>query len=320
MTVTDPGIIRSIERVTSDDGFVLVCAVDHLAEFEELLGEVGSVSFADIVKAKAAVVTAVADEVSAVLLDPEFGIGHLVSSGTLPPRVGLISSIEEENYHFADGPRLSVMRPGWSAAKAKAAGADMIKFLWFYRPDLDAGVARSQRELLASVSTECRAASIPLVVEPIWFSVPGEDTSSVAWRDARVAGIIASAVEAERIGLDLLKVEFPGDVRTEAGRAAAALACAELDRRVAAPWVILSAGVGYDDFVVQLTIASRAGACGYMAGRSVWREAVTTGDLRSVTDRIAALNHVVRSDGRPLRPALPLIDLVDSLPRTWYAS
>ncbi|MHC9042938.1 tagatose 1,6-diphosphate aldolase [Microbacterium saperdae] len=315
---TDPGIIRSLERITTDDGFVLVCAVDHLAEFEELLGPVGSVSFAEVVTAKAAVVAAVAADVSAVLLDPRFGIGHLPAAGILPAGVGLIASIEEENYEFPNGPRASIMRPGWTAAKAKAAGADMIKFLWFYRPDLDAEVAASQRALLQIVSAACRSASIPLVVEPIWFPVPGEDTSSPEWRRKRVEGILSSATTAADIGLDMLKVEFPGDVSTEQGREDARAACARLDDSVSVPWVILSAGVGYDDFRVQLSIASAAGASGYMAGRSVWREAVTGGDVTLVAERIRALNDIVREHGRPVRPTQALPALLAAVSPDWY--
>lgn len=318
MSVTDSGIIRSLERITTDDGFVLVCAVDHLAEFEELLGPVGTVPFVDVVTAKAAVVRAVADEVSAVLLDPASGIGHLPAAGILPASVGLIASIEEENYEFPNGPRASIMREGWTVAKARAAGADMIKFLWFYRPDLDPEVAASQRALLVQVSQACRAVGIPLVVEPIWFPVAGEDPSTPAWQQRRVEGILSSAVEAERIGLDMLKVEFPGDVSTEAGRAAAREACARLDQSVSAPWVILSAGVGYDHFRTQLEIASTAGASGYMAGRSVWREAVTGGDASIVAERIRALNEIVRRHGRPLHPTVDLAELLVEVSPTWY--
>lgn len=318
MAVIDPGIIRALGRISDDDGFVLVCAVDHLAEFEELLGPVGTVQFEEIVAAKAAVVDAVRAQASAVLLDPRTGIGPLLAAGVLPARTGLIASIEEENYRFTEGPRRSIMRPGWSAAQAKHAGADMLKFLWFYRPDLDAEVAADQRALLARVSAECRAVSLPLVVEPIWFAVPGEEATSVAWQQARVEGIIASAVEAEAIGLDMLKVEFPGDVSTPDGRAAAADACARLDAAVRAPWVILSAGVGLDEFAEQVRIAASAGASGYMAGRSVWRDAVTHGDAAAVGDRIAALNEIVRAHGRPLSPTLPLDRAIVEVPGDWY--
>lgn len=194
----------------------------------------------------------------------------------------------------------------------------MVKFLWFYRPDLDPGIAAAQRDLLRSVSQSCRAASIPLVVEPIWFAVAGEDTESPAWRANRVEGILSSAIEAEGIGLDMLKIEFPGEVATEADRKEARDACCRLDHSISVPWVILSAGVDYEDFRLQLRIASTAGASGYMAGRSVWREAVTDGDTSIVAERIQALNEIARTHGRP-NPTIPLVDLLQTTAPNWYA-
>ena len=36
-TNVDPGKMRSLQRVTSSDGFFLICALDHLSDFQELL-------------------------------------------------------------------------------------------------------------------------------------------------------------------------------------------------------------------------------------------------------------------------------------------
>lgn len=317
-TSPHPGVVRSLRRIADREGFVLVCAIDHLAEFEVLLGPVGSVPYADIVAAKASVVRAVSSEVSAVLLDPDFGIGHLLVSGAVPPTVGLVASFEAENYEFPDGPRGSILRPGWTPAVAAAAGADMLKFLWFYRPDLDAEVAEAQRRLLTETYEQCRTAGIPLVVEPIWYPVHGEDPSSPEWQRSRVAGIVRSAVEAEQLGCDMLKIEFPGSAGTEAGRQEARTRCEELDAAVSVPWVILSAGVDYAEFAAQLAVACSAGASGYMAGRSVWSDVITTGDASAVVERIRGLNRIVRGLGRPLAPVEPLADALAALPRGWY--
>ena len=39
------------------------------------------------------------------------------------------------------------------------------------------------------------------------------------------------------------------------------------------PWIILSAGVDFDDFVREVEIACKAGASGFLAGRALWQEA-----------------------------------------------
>jgi tagatose 1,6-diphosphate aldolase len=319
---THPGIVRGLKRVTSEEGFFEVCAVDHLAEFEELLGEVGSVDYSDIVKAKAKVVKAAVEESSAVLLDADYGIGHLVASGAVPARTGIIAAIEAENYEFPQGPRRTILREGWTAETARRSGVDMLKLLWFYRPDLDQDVAAHQRQLVRDLYAQCQKAGLPLVVEPIWFAVPGEDTHTAEWKAQRSDGIISSAIEAEQLGIDVLKVEFPGDVSTADGREIARQNCERLDAAVSVPWVILSAGVDYEQFSVQLEIASSNGASGYMAGRSVWRDIVAGApDAAAVLQqRLRGLNAIVRSNGRPFDPSSELESALRSIPRGWYRS
>jgi tagatose 1,6-diphosphate aldolase len=260
-----------------------------------------------------------------VLHDPLYALGHLVAAGAVPATVGVMCSIEDEDYRHPPGPRRTRLRDGWRAEDAKRAGADFAKLLWFYRPDGDATVAEQQRQLIRDLVATCAAVSLPLVVEPIWYPLPGENPTSAQWRDERVGGIIASAVEADGLGVDMLKVEFPGYVDTPEGRTSAMAACAELDAAVHVPWVILSAGVGYPDFKTQVEIACRAGASGYLAGRSIWRDAVSTHDPagreRAIVEargRLAELNTVTRTHGRPYFPTLSLEDVLKELPAEWY--
>jgi tagatose 1,6-diphosphate aldolase len=322
----DPGKLRGMQRVTSNDGYFLICALDHLSDFAELLApDPATVTFADVVAAKDAVVRAVASSVSAVLLDPLYGLGHLIATGAIPGTVGLMSSIEDEDYTYPEGARRTRFREHWSAKRIKMAGADVCKLLWFYRPDLDPQVAEHQRGVLRQLSEECRALSLPLVVEPIWYPVRGENAKSEKWKEARVRGIIASAVKANSLGIDMLKVEFPGYLDTPADREQAVRACQELDASVEVPWVILSAGVGFTEFRAQLRVACEAGASGYLAGRSIWRDAITQRDpdarataITEARGRLEELNQVTRNHGRPYRAVTPLNEVLDELPPEWY--
>jgi tagatose 1,6-diphosphate aldolase len=324
----DPGKVRSLQRATSKDGFFLVCALDHLSDFAELLGpDVSKIGFSDVVRAKDAIIRAVSPSVSAVLIDPLYALGHLGISGAVPRDVGLMAPLEDEDYAIPAGPRRTRLREGWSMAQIKASGADVAKLLWFFRPDGDQATADAQRELVADLVRQSQELSIPLVVEPIWYPLPGEDASTDEWKAARAAGIIASAIEADRLGVDVLKVEFPGYVDTEAGIDAARKACAELDSAVSVPWVILSAGVGFEDFVTQLELACAAGSSGYMAGRSVWRDAVSTVDptaraeaVSASLSRIERLNSVTRKHGRPYLPGVSLDEALSSLTEDWFTS
>ena len=324
----DPGKIRGLQRVTTDDGYFLICALDHLSDFAELLApDPSTVSFGDVVAAKDAVIRAIAPSVSAVLLDPYYALGQLVATGAVPGSVGLMSSIENEDYTFPEGARKTRFREHWSATRIKMAGADVCKLLWFYRPDADAEIAEHQRTILRNLVQECDSLSLPLVVEPIWYPITGEDPTTEEWRTTRVRGIIASAIEANNAGIDMLKVEFPGYVDTPAGREQAAAACKELDAAVDVPWVILSAGVGYKDFKTQVQIACSAGASGYLAGRSIWRDAVSQHDpdlrTKAIVEarrRLDELNKITRQYGRAYSAAKPLDAVIEALPAEWYGS
>ena len=125
----------------------------------------------------------------------------------------------------------------------------------------------------------------------------------------------------------MLKVEFPGDVSTEEGRAAALDACRRLDGGISVPWVILSAGVGYADFRTQVEIACKAGASGFLAGRSIWRDAASTHDpakkaaaQKDAIGRLAELAAITRKHGRPYVPALEPAAVAQAYPEFWYAA
>ena len=98
---------------------------------------------------------------------------------------------------------------------------------------------------------------------------------------------------------DLLKLEWPGS--------------AEGCRRVtealgAVPWALLSAGVGFDDFVARVRTALDNGASGFIAGRAIWGEAVKlTGAARveflekTAVPRLATLSDLLAEHGRSWR-------------------
>lgn len=315
---------RAFQQVTSKEGFFEICAVDHLREFVMLLDpDVDSVSFNEVVAAKAELIRSVAPHSSAMLLDAEYSYQAL-ALGALPRNTGIIAALEDETYTFPDGPRPTKLREGWSPAKVKLSGASMAKLLWFYRPDLSSETAGYQLDLLGRIQRECNAVSLPLVVEPIWFALPSEDTSSQAWKRSRVDGIIQSAADADAVGADLLKVEFPGSVGTESDESDARAACRALDQAISVPWVILSAGVGFDQFAQQVEIACSAGASGYMAGRSVWSDAVTRDEahraagVRTAIDRLERLSQIARTSGRPFEPIVSLEESVEAAPSGWY--
>jgi tagatose 1,6-diphosphate aldolase len=98
-------------------------------------------------------------------------------------------------------------------------------------------------------------------------------------------------------GVDLLKLESPlpaNDLPTRDGSVAARAAQKEFDaigeicRSHGIPWVLLSGGAAHDKFERVLEYAYAAGAGGFLAGRTIWLDAVRTNfpDLAAVSQAL----------------------------------
>ena len=85
--IIDPGKLRSFQRVTSTDGYFLICALDHLSDFQELLdNDLSRVTYQQTGEAKNKLIRALADECSAFLLDARYGLAQAIASRALPAR------------------------------------------------------------------------------------------------------------------------------------------------------------------------------------------------------------------------------------------
>jgi tagatose-1,6-bisphosphate aldolase len=328
-TVPALGKIRRMTRMADDSGFIRVAAIDHPENYLALFDkDVTSVGFAEVVESKAELVAAMADHASALLLDPIWSLGQGILSGIVPGRTGIISGIEKLSYapsgSYTGWDTALAVRPHWPISKVAAIGADGAKIVVFYRPEL-ADVTAEQLRLISDLVRECAEAEMPLIVEPIWYPLPGEDVKDPAVAANRVATIVESATTFADLGVDVMKVEFPGTVDTANARAAASDACAELDDGVSVPWVLLSAGVGFDDFAEQVRIASEAGASGFMAGRAIWGDGVGRYDdatrragAKTAGERLDILADIVTSTGRPFRTRPDLNETIAALPADWH--
>ena len=102
---------------------------------------------------------------------------------------------------------------------------------------------------------------MPSVIENLVYALPGEQLSGKAREDA----IIDAAIALDELDIDLLKLEYPGSPDS----------CRRLADALHRPWAVLSAGVPFEQFSDVLKIAfDEGGASGFIAGRSIWREAL----------------------------------------------
>jgi tagatose 1,6-diphosphate aldolase len=328
MTTTDLGKLRSLASCADSDGFFTVLAVDHPASF--ILGRKDpavaddSGSRARAVMAKWQLTRALAPYASALLTDPDLGLAAALATGALPGRIGLIMCAEAEGYQsVADAHTVTELRAGWDARKIRLAGGDGLKLLWRYRDEVPEAAAH--RDLVRRVADECAAVSLPLIVEPIWVPLEGEDLHDPEVRARRVRGVVDSALLAQELGADLVKTEFPGWVDTDREREVGSTACAAIDAGLEVPWLLLSAGVTYEQFMVQTEIAAKAGSAGFIAGRAVWDAAAAEdAEVREkgivvAAVRLARLAAVVHAHGRPWRIAGDAGTALHDYPPGWYS-
>jgi tagatose-1,6-bisphosphate aldolase len=169
----------------------------------------------------------------------------------------------------------------------------------------EASNVADQERFVAELARACRAADLPLFIEPLGFD-PGSGGKLSG--EARRRTVIETARRLTAIGGDVLNAEFPYDASvTDPG--AWADACAELDEASRLPWVLLSGGVDDATFERQVATACDAGASGVLVGRSVWAPAAT----------MAAVDRDSWLAGEGRRRLERLVRLVDERATPWHA-
>lgn len=309
MTYTlSAGKYRGLTTLADRRGIFKMVAVDQRPPIFAALAKHGArredeVRYNEVRDVKLRLTEALAPAASAVLVDPVWTHPHALS--LIPGDVGLISTLEEYAFTLHGGERRSSLIQGWSVAKIKRALAQAVKLLAWHRPDLSAETAAHQDELVARVGAACREHDIPFVLELLIYPLPGEVADSAAYARAKPQRVLGSLrhYADERFGIDLLKLEFPADLKRTRefaagafdGRAREAVYdlaevegfLAEMDAAAQVPWVLLSAGVGPREFALDLELALAAGASGFLAGRAVWLDALDHyPDLEAVSRRL----------------------------------
>lgn len=233
---------------------------------------------------------------SAVLCDPMYGADAMQTMRDDHPGTGLIVAVD----HF-DEPRYGPLRESSldAAAMAKAVaagGVTALKLYLFWRPDSE----RHFREDDARRFVEaCRELGVLALLEGVVTGQPDDP----GFDDA----LVRAAEQMGALRPDVYKTQLPtfgrGDdetVEREARR---------ISDAVGVPWVVLSNGVASDRFVGAVAAACRGGASGLLAGRGVWRAALSSADPAAELathgrERLQQLIDVVDAHARPWSDAV----------------
>jgi tagatose-1,6-bisphosphate aldolase len=275
---------KTLADIASADGVFAIIAMDQRNTLRRMFNAVDiDASEEDLRTVKADVARALTPAASGMLLDPTYGVPAVTEAQAIAPSCGLLVAAEPSSRDSYNGEPRTRRDPELNARWVAAQGGDAVKFLVQLRADRSVGkagepdLAREVLDVCQEIVTDCSSAGLPSVIENLVYELPGEQLSGKAREDA----IIGAAAALDELDIDLLKLEYPGSPD----------ACRRLADVLHRPWAVLSAGVPFEQFSDVLTIAfDEGGASGFIAGRSIWREALP---LTGV-ERQRFLNNIAR--------------------------
>ncbi|TAN10987.1 MAG: tagatose 1,6-diphosphate aldolase [Rhizobiaceae bacterium] len=327
--MTTIGKTRGLARLVNDSGHFTMVALDQRPPLFAAIAKArgiapGEVTFQDMLKAKRLLVEALAEDASSMLFDPNFAVPAAID--VLPRKTGLIMTLEDHRVEETPEGRKSRAIDNWSVGKIRQIGADGVKVLAWYRPDAGNGVKEHQKAFVRSVGEDCRRHDIPFILELLVYPFAGSEKHTADYvesPDKRADLVVGSVREFARpeYGVDLFKLEtplpsasLPAPDNSAAAREVARQfeAIGAICREAGVPWVMLSGGAAPDQFERVLSYSYAAGAQGFLAGRTIWLNAVESGFpdgdkvLNALREdgrkRLARLNELTAREAKPWKP------------------
>jgi tagatose-1,6-bisphosphate aldolase len=267
MTTDAVAATTTLDDIADSNGVFSIVAMDQRNTLRRMFAAVGiDPTPQDLDQAKVGVAAALTPLASGILLDPTIGVPAVKAAGALAPGCGLLVAAEPEKRPSFHGEPRAARHPRQNGQWVLRQGGHAVKFLVQYRPHRKIGHGEPDLEaevldVVGQVIEDCKAAGIPSVVENLIYPLPGEELTVGRREDL----IVEAATALDDLGPDLLKLEYPGS----------AAGCRRIAGALTGPWAVLSAGVAFDEFQEVLRVScDEGGASGFIAGRSVWKEAI----------------------------------------------
>lgn len=284
----------SLETIARPSGALAMVAMDQRESLRHMFDQAGYGRPPDriLVDFKLSVAEILGPVASGFLIDREYGFEEV--RRILPESTGLILAVDALEQEAGGPVEDTGLDDVVLAPDFDLAGVDAIKLLVIWRRDerREARVELARRFIAAAAER-----GLLSVLEPVVRAAPGEEGFDQA------AAIREAARELSPLRPSLYKVQVPlgGRGSPEELRTA----CEALAADITGPWVVLSQGVEREDFHDAVAAACRAGASGFLAGRALWSDVVSTTGV-SVALRQVSLPRLER-----------LAETVDALARPW---
>ncbi len=318
-----------MKALANDAGIIAAAAMDQRGSLQKSLAQAKGVdkkaiSFEMMAEFKTAVTKILTPHASAILLDPEFGLGAAKARSR---NAGLLLAYEKSGYDNTQPGRLPDLLEHVSVKRIVDWGADAVKVLIYYTPFEDERINDVKHAFIERIGAECEAYEIPFFLEFVGYDAKGGDEKGLEYAKKKPEIVTRSMQEFTKpqYKVDVLKVEIPinaqfteGSVVFKGQAAYSRKQALDHFRRAAAvatkPFIYLSAGVSNEQFVESLRVAVEAGSdfSGVLCGRATWKDGIPV----YAKGGVAALEEWLQRDG--VRNINAVNDAIRQA-KPWYA-
>jgi tagatose 1,6-diphosphate aldolase len=297
-----PGRYRGLKTTSLSEADVFgIVAFDQRGSYQRMLPD--NTPFDELVQIKVDIIGALSNYASAILTDANYG---LLPAMQMNGKSGLMMALDESGYSGDSTYRKPKFLDTWTPEKIREIGANAVKLLIYYNPRASQ-LSDELDELIKQVVSDCHGLGLPVFLEPLSYSIDKNiKKESAAFAGMRSDIVVETARRLSQTGADVLKMEFPLDLQFNQDHNEWRKQCRRLSEASVVPWVLLSAGVDFEEFVPQVHIACENGASGFLAGRAIWKEAATMSpDQRktfmagTATERLRKLLDISLEKARP---------------------
>ena len=283
-----PGKQKGMQAVANARGVIAAAAMDQRGSLKSAIAKDKNIDKKAVTpemmaEFKEAVTRVLTPHASAILLDPEYGLG---AAKQRAKNAGLLLAYENSGYDNTRPGRLPDLLDHWAVRRLVAAGADCVKILLYYTPFDPAEINETKHAWVERIGAECVAADVPFFLEFVGYE-ENADEKGIEYARKKPSIVTGSMAEFSKpaYAVDVLKVEVPvnmafvGGAQSFKGESAYSREEAkEHFRRAAAvakkPFIYLSAGVSNETFSETLEMAGESGVnfSGVLCGRATWKD------------------------------------------------
>src|SRR5256886_15431754 len=206
------GKYEGMNACANEFGIIAALAVDHrgnlMQAIAESRGQGGQATAVDMLAFKTAITRVLTPYASAILLDPEYGLGAIASRA---PGTGVMLAYEKSGYDVNTKGRLPDLLPVWSVRRLVEAGAQAIKILLYYNPFDEAQINSVKQAYVERIGAECLGMDVPFFLEPLVYDDAIGDEKGLAFARKKPEYVARAIVEFSRprYGVERLKVDPP---------------------------------------------------------------------------------------------------------------